>query len=354
MSRRKLPSRRRRFSASQRKTDRQKISRGTNSLGKYFGLLISFFIKLTAVVFIAGVLLAGSMLVFDKNIWDGKERMVMALQIERQDPLRKEVFLASFLPGENSLMLVGFPEGMNMDTVGGYGSWRVESIYPLGELEGQGGDLLTRSIANYLGIEVEGWIYSQENWDLRNGDSIDELAELMKSCLIKKGKTNLGSSDLIRLYQGISSMSLGRLRFIDLENLEILEKQTQPDGSFKFIGNRELMDRFVREEFNEPQIVMEGLDIVVLNSTEYTALGQVSARTIQNIGGDVLAVRDYEDSQESNKIIIATQELEESFTVKKLENIFSVDELKIGDTSEYRSDVVLIVGEEYYRSLKEL
>ena len=85
-----------------------------------------------------------------KSVWDGENQFNIAINSQ-------PVLVVSFNPAEKSLNVLVIPDGTFIETIHGYGPYRVESIYRLGELNKNGGELLSGSLQEYLGVPIDAY-----------------------------------------------------------------------------------------------------------------------------------------------------------------------------------------------------
>lgn len=292
-----------------------------------------------------------------RSSWDGEERISFALHQVNKESGESRVFVVSYSPSEGTISVLEFPNRMKIETAGDYGHWRVESIFPFGENEGDGGNLLKMSLSAYLGIEIEGWIYSEVSSVFINDgkDFVGSLTEIIVDQLIGGSqRTDLLSWDGIRLLRGIRSVLPSRVTIVDLAESNTLSSELQPDGIIEYFSDAVLLDDLSSRLFSESRLKKENLTVMTLNSTQHDGLGRKAARLVENMGAKVVVVRDSDVHLEKSKLIINPEETEKTFTYLKLRQLFNIDEQNVEKVSDERSDITLIVGEDYWRSFAEL
>lgn len=345
--RRRLPT------SAKRGYRRKQISKARNKNALVKKVDLKTALRFAGLVFIFTVFLVGYSL-FSQTVWKGSERITLVLQ-ELEPSSSSGVYVVSYLSSDHSLAVVSFPVGMKVQAVGGFGSWRVESLYPLGEMEGGGGELLKRSLADFFGVKIDGWMVSSS----LSGE-VDEssVRSLLKKTIGKgmfgSGETNLGLWDLVRFWKAIGTVRLNDIEWVDLENVGAVAQQTLVDGSTAFVADSELLDKLSKSLFSQTEIMEEGLSIAVLNATYHQGLGAGVARIIRNMGGDVVAVSDSLHSQEDSTIIVSDEQLLESIAVKIFAKTLLINNLLKGETSQQRADILVVVGEDYWTRLNKL
>jgi hypothetical protein len=200
---------------------------------------------------------------------------------------------------------------------------------------------------------VEGWIHfiTQDKIDENNpGTSIANL--LLRLIGERQSDTNLEVWDAIRLWKDIRAVLPGRETWIDLFDTQVLTEDIQPDGTTEYSSDAVLLDRLSKQYFSEKKIEKEGLSVIVFNSTEHSGLGKRAARTIENLGAKVIGVRDISEFY-PDSVITTSKEFEDSLTLEKIKQIFQVNKQELNGVGDERADLVLILGEEYWKSITE-
>jgi DNA-binding MurR/RpiR family transcriptional regulator len=120
----------------------------------------------------------------------------------------------------------------------------------------------------------------------------------------------------------------------------------------EYIADKDLLDNLSRELFEHPQMRKEDLSLAVLNATGYRNLGRTAARLAGNMGVEVVAIADYEKNLSDSSLVVLSSQLKSSFTAGKLAKLYGIAEIKVGELAkDYRADMVLIVGRDYYRRI---
>jgi len=290
---------------------------------------------------------------YRKSIWK-KGRLNFVLATE-------PILVLSLSPDEKSLIVVKIPKNTYVETTRGFGLYKIESVYPLGELEGRGGQLLAETAQEFLGAPVEAHIGINSKFEIRNSkldkEEIVELKRKMGSwrVFLRPGRlieflkedmeTNLSFWDIAKIWLSLKKVNVGRISFIDLEEKMILTEFSLPDGGIGRKGNPLLIDNFLQDSFFELEIRKEKISVEVLNGTDYSGLGQRIARIIANIGGKISKVGDSQEKIGKCQIKGDDQALK-SFTLFKIKKIFDCQVLK-GE----KDGLILVIGDDYPKKL---
>lgn len=313
-------------------------------------------IKLTAVVLIALLLLVGAVagaIQYKKRVWKRGGRISFVVQSKNDSP-DSEVHLVTLLSQRKAMHVISFPSEMRVNAVGSYGLWRLSSLYSLGEIEGKSGSILRKSVSEFMGADVAGYIvYADEEVEISQDSLRSKLKRIVIKTMLGESETNFSLYDLIRIFRSISLVPAGETDLIGLEESGVLEQEIQPDGAVVFTADSQFLDRLVKRLFSYQEIVEEEIAIAVVNATEHRGLGAGVGRIVRNIGGDLISVSDYEQKLGGSRFIVSEEGLENSFTVVKLAEIFIPQKIEAGPILEHRADLLMVVGEDYWERLNK-
>ena len=241
-----------------------------------------------------GILVGGAWMAREVKIslWDGKNDFAWVEQAADEIKVvllipgqKKEV---NFIISEETLVKVGF----------GFGEYRIGKVFELGELEKKGGKLLTRTVQDLLGVGISGWKIG--------------------------GKSNLSSWDRIKIWWFRSWQEKEAVKKISWQSQE---------------------DELVRQNVFDEQIAAEGLTVAVLNATDSEGVGNTLSRRINNLGFEVTLIGNKDNEQKS--YILVNDHFKDKAALESLKKWLNIGSVKFGDVNEYRSDIVVVVGEDY-------
>jgi len=292
---------------------------------------------------------------FFQRTWNGESKINIAF-------INQKIFVFSFDPQEKKAVILLFPPNAFIETIHGYGDYLLESVYKLGEQEGYGGgEFLASSLQENLRIPVDSYALIS---DFKDIDLTSKPREFILACFrdlfLRRRKTNLKKADFLFLWLKFKNIRQDKISIIDLEKFDVTEKIILPDNTEGFKINPQKFKKAALGFFKDTQVRQENLEIAVLNSTSYSGLATRVADLIENIGGRVVEIGEIKNSKfqsaswrtNSKCKIKSKKEFKKSYTLKKLEKIFSC-QWEEEDTGDYRGDVVLIVTEQYWKMLKE-
>jgi len=278
------------------------------------------------------------------SIWDGKNRLNLVLN---QNP----VAILSYSPRDQKIVILTIPNGTYLETINGYGFYKIESIFPLGELDKNGGELLAGSLQEYLGIPIDGYLSFPACSALEIREKkICLLNELWTSVFSTK-KTSLSRWDRLRLWWGVRQIRLSKIIISDLCQGQYCEEAQLSDGSKVWQLGLERVDKIAINLFTDPQLKSEALSLEILNGTSHYGLANRGGRILTNVGAVVLKISDW-DNELSTCEIRTPKSLTASYTFQKIQSLFGC-RWQEDDLKDQRFDILLILGEYYYDKLSK-
>lgn len=276
--------------------------------------MIGRLLAVTVIILAVG-LMVGFYGVLKKSVWDGETQITLVVA-------SRPVRVVTFNPAEKSLVFLTFPEDAYIEAVHGYGNYLVESIYPLGELEGKGrgGALLSQSLQENLGVAIDAYASVANSGETKK-DFLTGVFGLLKN----EGETNLSRWDLLRLWWEVRSVREDKVKLVRLD------KPLDP----------ERLEGIINQYFIDEKLRAEALTISVLNATNQPGLAAKEARIIKNLGGRIIGLGDIEKEKCQIK---STKKYKDSHTVRRLVKVFGCP-WGGEDLLGQRADLVLILGE---------
>lgn len=259
----------------------------------------------------------------------------------------QKISLLSYSPKDEKIMIVNIPDETYLEVPGGFGFWQLRAVYDLGESQkgGVGGnELLKRTLTSSLAIPIDGFL------DFSSPATASDLVEMVRKNpfggfnILSTLKTDLSPWELLNLKLNLSAVRFDKIRKIDLEGLDVLDKENLLDGTEVLTADPVKLDS-VLSNLTDPTIVKEHKSIAIFNATDKGGLAQKAARLITNLGGNVTVT-----SNASSKLPKTTVLGEESKTLEKLRQIFGFDDkisLPGEDMVSSRAQINIFLGEDY-------
>ncbi len=285
--------------------------------------------------------------------WDGKTVLHLAIKAS-------EVAVLSYDPVEKSLNIVNVPADTYVEVPGGYGKWQTRAVYDIGQGEKQpiGAKLLTDSMASLVGLPLNGIIEVDENNPQTPYEFIKSLKENPFS-FDKKVHTNLTGYELFNFALQVSRLRLDKITELNLKDFDLLTPTKLSDGSNVLVAEPQLLDNFVIDKLSEQKMRVEQIPVAVFNGTQTPGMATKVARMITNMGGNVIISTnapfiDSTNSPELQKSFIITSADTNSYTFKRLKQIFNLDcsnnpkcDKMYVDKITSRAQINVVVGKDF-------
>lgn len=309
---------------------------------KHFFLLPIIFVLL-------GILLWFIVKLFFSSSWDGKSRFTIIFST-------KPVIVVSYNPTDESLAAVSVPWETYVEATHGYGRYRLGKVYEVGNLDGNGPEVLKSTVRELLGVPIEGYI-DMKSVNFGDTENLTASEFIAKRKIILgwsnffriQGKTDLSVSDLWQFYTHVFGVKAGKISFVNLKTANVLVEQTLPDQTQILAADTLRLDGLLRDLFHEDALALENLKLAVLNSTDVSGLGEKMARILGNMGLQVVKVTNFKNVSDNCLLYIDKKSIN-LLTVIKLKHVFNC-EVKTTVLSDVRADIALVVGTNYAREL---
>lgn len=286
---------------------------------------------LGSTILISGVIWAGIKSV-SRSVWDGKSQLILAVAGG------ENVSLWQRRAENEGWRAWQIPADILLPISQGYGSYKVSSLVGLDSLEKKQGKLVKVGLQEALGVVVDGY------WIGGRG-KMGRLSMLMGK-FTGTTKTNLSFWDVLRLV-----VKWGRVEEKTVEDVIKIKTIDQPDGSKVRQVTETEWDRFVRQWLVDEQMIYEGMKIVIVNGTSHRGLGKRVERLVTNSGGLVVRLADGDKIQVSE--IWLKRKDAGGVSVNKLKRFMEVSNFKPLATDDYRADLVVLIGENYWLKVLE-
>lgn len=252
--------------------------------------------------------------------WDGTSNLNLIIKTNT-------VSLLSFNPLEKSIQIYNLPDSLYLWVPGGYGSWKLSSIYPLGQADPQklGAKFIKGSLALFFGVPIDGVIVFNGNLAKASPPQVINKFRDGIFAYIKHSsniQTDLSSYEMFRFVWGVSKVRFDKVQERDLLSLNVLDKSYLPDNSLIYTAEGDRIDS-ISSYFAESNLVTEKASIAIFNATKNPGLAQYGARIISNLGGNVIFAANANNLQDKSAIYISRVSSE--FTLKRVSQVFASD-----------------------------
>ncbi|PIU04021.1 hypothetical protein COT44_00040 [Candidatus Shapirobacteria bacterium CG08_land_8_20_14_0_20_39_18] len=275
---------------------------------------------------------------FSRSVWDGKQRINFVIENSR-------INLVSYSPTNQELTLITLPDELLLNVPRGYGEFTARALPKLVSQEKRP-ELLKETIQENFAVPVDGWI-NVSNFGKENNPR-NRVTDAFIAALKLNGLTNLSDWDLIRFWWAARAVRSSNIQSIDLSDYRCLVEGKLPDGTPIFKLNQEMLDSVIQKYFPDDSLRASNLTVQILNGTDHSGLGQSASRILTNMGIKIIDVGNMGNGIEKCEVR-GGEELKNSYIVKKISGIFNCDWLEL--TEKGRSDIIVVIGENYWRKL---
>lgn len=230
--------------------------------------------------------------------------------------------------------IVNFPSDLYITNVAhGYGQYPIGKVYEVGQLDLRGGEVLSDTVAIYLGVPVDGYLR------LADFSTTDLKANFMNIPNLLNAKSDVNLWDRLLMAKALTGLRFDRVKVVDLSPKS--EPLLLADGSSAKVIISEDLDKLVDGIFVEEDVLKEDLRVQVVNTTEISGLGNSFARLVSGLGATVIDVTS-EDGNLDLCRIEASKKLIKSKTVKRIAEISKCEIRENADMG--RADVTVFLG----------
>ncbi len=304
---------------------------------------------LTLVFFLIllGFLVFGFFKIFrsiNRSLWDGRNQFNLVINSQ-------PVMIVSLDYPEKKINILSVPDGTFVEAIHGYGPYRVESLYKLGEIKDQGGSLLSGSLQEYFGLNLDAYL-TGEQYQPEEMKAKNFLLNQFFNALRGREKTNLTRWDLLRIWWQVKRIREDKLVLIDLSQTSASQEVSLPDSSQAMKIDPERLSRIISQFFIDEGLEKEDLTVAVLNKTEHFGLANNVSKIIGNIGGRVVQVTNLQGEKNDNGKceVESEKKYKNSYTVEKLNQIFNC-QWSERQENDQRARILLLIGEDYWHKL---
>lgn len=249
---------------------------------------------------------------------------------------------------EEKMILVTLPEDVEINVPYGYGPYRLNAIWKLGELEKKP-ELPTAAIGDLLSIPLSLRIGENEPRILETR-SKEEFAQSIKNVfslteLLRTDISNLNLIDRLKFALTLKTGSDGMVVIFLHRSYDITSQVTLPSGVVVKQISEDNLNSQIGQQFEDEGIRSDGLIVAVKNTTDTPGLGQEFAQILSNIGAKVIAVGN-EKSHESGCRVEVTSANKDRLLVKFLVKEYAC-QLAVG--SPEGAEIVVYIGEAFSR-----
>ncbi len=260
--------------------------------------------------------------------WDGNSRLTMAVAKKSGD-----ANLVIFDPERELVTTLEIPGNTQVNVAHQLGTWKIESVWLLGENEGLAGQLFSDTIIKSFRLPVDKWSEEEVLGFAKGG-----IVPILQS-LTGHYKSNLSFKDKVHLSLFSLKINTGNRVKVDLTKVGVLEPRRLLSGEDGYVINRNLPLK-LSQLFTIDKISEEGIRIAIVNASGNPSLDKEITDTVEVLGAKVVLTSTEEESDSECDVVGSP-----SLTAEVLSRLFSCKYHK--DVSSEKLDLRLKVGKKF-------
>lgn len=243
-----------------------------------------------------------------------------------------DVEIATFNPNDDSISTITIPAETQVRVARQLGTWRIKSVWKLGQKEKMEGQLLAETVTREFGVPVYAWADTEFG-----GFAKPDPISVVKAT-ISFYKTNIGLGDRLRL----ALFSVGIKNFkrsdVNLKDTRFLTKKVLVDGGEGYVL-KDTLSGSLLAEFYDARLAKGNTKIKIIDDTGNSGIAEDVGRIAEVVG---LKVASIQKEQESN--VDCQISGNNDYAVKKMAILFACDKKNLGSEN---FDVVMRLGTKF-------
>lgn len=261
----------------------------------------------------------------------------------------EELSVITLDANENEYFMLKLPLEAEVLVPQGFGGHKLSTVYALGALTKPRAnlDLTAQTVQKLLAVPIDGYIVTdrsglgQISQYLEDGLRIVKLLPNLLTEVRRSIKTNLTFTSLLQVGKFILRAEAGE------EVWQVSEEE---------LFDWQHLDLELQKHFTDSQIVEERFKIQILNGTEKPGLATHVSRYVKNLGGDVIILGNYDQTDVKRSFMLTNQV--EVHTVQRLMEVLQIEEVgppRLDERGEVeageRADLTIILGLDSWKNL---
>lgn len=279
--------------------------------------------------------------------WQGSEPFRF-LVIEVVDDGVTRVAAVNYLPDAKEVVIVNVPPAVRINAAGDYGAYRVDGLWKLGKIEGVKERLLAKSMEQAMAVFFDRVVVVNKAVNADKPINLSWQAEMMQRMFWQSLLFRGNVYDAARVMWATKGYTDAQIRLVDLTNLPVSRYSVDVDGAeieeFDRLRLDDLMRRTIMPGVKE--IAEKG--IVVENATPHAGLASHWSRFMVIGGFDLVNVTDTTALRTGGALLFADEAIRDSLAGQILRRWFPDFLVVVTPLDEYRSDIVVRLGEESF------
>lgn len=269
------------------------------------------------------------------------------LVLEEEGETLKRVNSIHVMPGKREVVVLETPLNTQIPVAGGYGRYAIEALPKLGQIEGVGDKMLIRSMERLLGVQFQAVLYRQTSGESEPVDT-SFIGKVANSLVAEKFRDSQAFYDAIVINRLLKTFANRKLHIVAFDQAGLLQKVDVVDGVTATVTDELQLNRIIAKDIVAYDPQLAAVSVVLENTTDHTGLAAYWGRYVAHAGYDVMRLIDAPVPIEKTQLIFSSQTLRNSHEGVLLQRLFPDNEISVASTQDYRSDVVIKLGERAY------
>lgn len=243
-------------------------------------------------------------------------------------------------------IMLTIPSDVQIESLHGYGSYSIASLWNLDLLEKRQGALFLPSMIENFGVPI-GW-YSTHSTSV--GDTNEAIVQFVSTELsflslvtsLLYHSSSLTPIDMIRVWWATRAIDASTARVIDFRSHPIGTTLVLPDGSSVVQFDSKEYDGMVGDLLESVGLRQESIRLAIYNTTTMPGIGSRVARVIEHLGGYVVFVGNDESSYDGVCELKGSKERLLSTTSRVIQSLYGCKRMET--TESMRGDLMMRLG----------
>lgn len=279
--------------------------------------------------------------------WNGENR-VSVLLVEKSGNVR----LYSY--EKDAAVVLNLGSEVMVNTVHGYGDYKLGVLPRLGKQDGYGYELITKTVESWLGVNLLGAVMVDE---LPPEEATKKTWQDFINKLVFASDSTVSYGDRWYLWFKSRKMGSGDVYYLDLTRSGVYQQKQLADGSNVYEADEKKLGNLVGQKLYDSLVLARpDMPVAVVNTTGVSGLARKAAGLLSRMGYDVVSVIDQAEEFENTQIFtdVAVESEDFRYFLHPASEYFDTEVLEQnGLLDKYRSRVVVKIGKDYLGMLEE-
>lgn len=248
----------------------------------------------------------------------------------------ENALFVSYDATQERITVVSFPSELFIRSRS-VGEYQIGKLYQLAQYEEDPGIFVRRKIQGFMRVPVPGYIVA-------DGDLGESARKGLFSTLLRR-IFSTPESNITRL-DALTLLIRGQSYIWDIQDAEFLVREgvlvSRNQGGYGYNPARLL--EYVDGKFFDWLVGQEPYSVSIIDLSNERGLASDLSDFVTNMGSDVVMVKKGDETSSTSRMVVSSEEVLDSYTTKAIRSLLGIENIVIGDTSVYRSDIVLFVG----------